>query len=105
MLHVTFVSPGGEHRTLEAAPGQSVMQVAIATGLDGIVAECGGELVCSTCHVRIASDHVVPPPSDLEDEMLEFTSEPRSATSRLSCQIRMDAALDGLVVQLPDTQV
>lgn len=105
MPGVTFIQPDGTRRSLAADIGQSVMQVAIENGLDGIIAECGGELVCATCHVRIVSADALPGPSSAEDEMLDFTSEPRTATSRLSCQIRMTDALDGLVVQLPDTQV
>lgn len=108
MPRVTFVDAEGARTTLDLAEGRSVMQGAIAAGLDGIVAECGGELVCATCHVHVLSEELaaaLPRISALEDEMLNHTVEPRQPNSRLSCQLLLTAALDGLVVGLPEAQV
>lgn len=108
MPTVTFIAPSGERTTLDVPEGKSVMQAAVAAGLDGIVAECGGEMVCATCHVYVLSDDLaraLPPVSDLESEMLDHTIAERKANSRLSCQLILSAGHDGLVVGLPDAQV
>jgi 2Fe-2S ferredoxin len=110
MVTIRFVSRrpdgGASEAVVQARPGQSAMQAAVAAGIDGIAAECGGVLVCATCHVHVDPAWVarLPAPDDEERAMLEFTAAPRSATSRLSCQIRIDPALDGLTLELPDRQ-
>jgi len=110
MVAIRFMSRRSDGATSEelvqARPGQSAMQAAVAAGISGIAAECGGMLVCATCHVRVGPEWAsrLPAPSDDERAMLEFTAAPRSAESRLSCQIRIDAELDGLTLELPDRQ-
>jgi ferredoxin, 2Fe-2S len=78
----------------------------VAAGIDGIAADCGGCLSCATCHVYVQADWSgrIAPPSRDEAAMLEMTAAPRQPHSRLSCQIVLDASLDGLVVRLPATQ-
>lgn len=107
MAHVTFVHPGGERETVEAEAGTSVMQAAMLNDVDGIVAECGGSLMCATCHVYVdeAFLGLVPERAEAEDEMLEAVESERRPSSRLSCQIPLRDELDGLVVHLPDRQV
>ena len=107
MPSLTFLPHGGAPVTLEVPEGESVMMAAMANGLDGIVAECGGNCMCATCHVYIepAWRDAVPPPSDAEDALLDGTAMERLPESRLGCQLRMTAALDGLVVRLPERQV
>ncbi len=108
MPRVTFVDGSGDRTTLDVPEGKSVMQGAVAAGLDGIVAECGGELVCATCHVYVLSDDLpdnLPPVSDLESEMLDHTVAERKENSRLSCQLVLASGHDDLVVGLPDAQV
>jgi 2Fe-2S ferredoxin len=76
--------------------------------MDGIVAECGGELICATCHVYVLSESLaeaLPPISPLEDEMLDHTVAERLPTSRLSCQLVLTAGHDGLLLGLPEAQV
>jgi 2Fe-2S ferredoxin len=82
------------------------MRAAVDGGIDGFAAVCGGCLTCATCHVIVdgAWAAKLPPPSADEQAMLEMTAAPRQPTSRLSCQIELTPALDGLVVQLPVTQ-
>ena len=91
---------------IECQPGQSLMQAATAANVTGIEADCGGLLTCATCHVYVrepwAGQLAKPGPDELG--MLAFTAAPRRANSRLSCQIQLTAALDGLTVDLPDTQ-
>lgn len=103
---VTFVHPDNTRQELEVEIGTSVMQAAIANDIEGIVAECGGSMMCATCHVYVEERDIsrTPEMRPEEDEMLEFTASPREATSRLSCQLVMTDALDGLVVHLPGEQ-
>lgn len=105
MVKVTYVQPDGDRRTLELAVGISVMQGAIAEGLPGIDADCGGACACATCHVKIDAEWsaLAGPPNAIEAEMLD--SAPNVDTrSRLSCQIKLTTELDGLVVHVPASQ-
>jgi len=104
---VIFQSPDGSQRKLDAPAGSSLMRAAVAHDVAGIVAECGGNAACATCHVFVDESQaaLVGPPNDVEDEMLDFTATPRRPTSRLSCQIALSDGLDGLVVHLPEEQV
>ncbi|TPQ17303.1 2Fe-2S iron-sulfur cluster-binding protein [Streptomyces sporangiiformans] len=104
---VIFQSPDGTQRKVSAASGTVLMQAAVSNDVEGIVAECGGNAACATCHVYVEATHAerVGPPGDVEDEMLDFTAAERRPTSRLSCQIELSDALDGLVVQVPEEQV
>ena len=81
--------------------GDIVMELARAEGIDGIDAECGGGCACATCHVHVDPDWmpIVGPPSDMEQDMLEFDGEV-APTSRLSCQIELTDELDGLRVKV-----
>lgn len=107
MPNVTYRQPDGSTISVSARVGKSVMQAAIAEGVDGIIAECGGQAMCATCHVYVNPDQGfdLPPMSDDEDAMLDGTAAERLPSSRLSCQIKMTDALDGLVVDLPDRQI
>jgi len=79
------------------------MVAAITNGIEGIEAECGGALTCGTCHVYVAGCHAshLPGPSEAEDAMLDGTTAPRRADSRLSCQIVLSAVFAGLVLHVP----
>jgi 2Fe-2S ferredoxin len=107
MPKVTYVSPDGAEVEVEAEAGTSVMIAAITHDVDGIVAECGGSLMCATCHVYVdeAFAERLSPMSPDEDEMLDAAASERTQRSRLSCQIVLTDELDGLVVQLPETQI
>jgi len=91
---------------IHCKPGQSLMQAAVAANVDGIEADCGGLMTCATCHVYVREPHAsqLPLPGDEELGMLEFTASPRKPNSRLSCQIQLTDALDGLTVDLPESQ-
>ena len=103
MTQVNYVTSSGERRPVAVEPGTSVMRGAIDHGLPGIVAECGGELTCATCHVHVDDAWAtrLPPPGLAERELLEMVEDYRPS-SRLSCQIIVDEALDGLVVTIPE---
>ncbi len=107
MAQITYVQPDGARTTLDAPPGVSVMKVALANDVPGIVAECGGQAMCATCHVYVESPDV----ADLgevtedEDEMLDCTAAPRQDASRLSCQLVVSDTVPDLVVQVPTEQV
>ena len=107
MITVTLVSPAtGAQRTVQAQPGQSLMQAAIAANAPGIEGDCGGLLTCATCHVYVREPWLqqLPPMVADEDNMLDFAAAERRANSRLSCQIALTPELSGLVVDLPASQ-
>jgi ferredoxin, 2Fe-2S len=106
MPDITFILADGTVHGLEAPEGVSVMAAATGAGLPGIVAECGGSAMCATCHVYVDEAWVarLPAPLPNELEMLECTAAERRPTSRLSCQIKLGAEMQGLVVHLPDRQ-
>lgn len=107
MPRVTFISAVGDEVTVDAKDGDSVMQAALANDVDGIVAECGGSMMCATCHVYVADDWAaaVGPAADDERAMLDFAASEVKPSSRLSCQIALTDDLDGLTVHLPEAQV
>lgn len=106
MARVIFVHPDGARSELEVLEGVSLMEAAADHGIDEILAECGGNATCATCHVYLTEEGAarVPALSQLEDDMLDGTIAPRRETSRLACQLVASEALDGLVVHLPDEQ-
>lgn len=106
MPDIVFIHFDGTEQGLEAPEGASVMQAASGAGVRGIVAECGGSAMCATCHVYVdpAWADKLPAPLANELEMLECTAAARLPNSRLSCQIKLTAALQGLVLHIPERQ-
>lgn len=100
-----FLADGTEHG-FEAPDNVTLMQAATGYGVPGILADCGGQATCATCHVYVdpAWADKLPPPEAKEEETLEFTADERLPTSRLACQIRLGPELQGLVVRLPEFQ-
>ena len=107
MAKVTYIQPDGTARTCVNFEGMTVMHLAVGNLVDGIDALCGGVMQCGTCHCYIddAWTDRVGGPSDDEAVMLEARDgvEVRP-NSRLSCQIHLSEALDGLVVHVPSDQ-
>jgi 2Fe-2S ferredoxin len=105
MARITYIEDDGTPHEAEAENGATVMETAIRNGVPGIVAECGGACSCATCHVYVddAWAEAVGGPSPMEEDMLDFAFDVRP-TSRLSCQIKVSDALDGLVVKVPARQ-
>lgn len=106
MPNVVFELPDGGVQRVDGRAGESVMQTATAAGIAGIVAECGGSAMCATCHVYVDPQWLerLSPPLANELEMLECTAAERLSNSRLSCQIKLSAELDGIAVRIPDRQ-
>ena len=102
---IVFVHPDGRRETHTVAPGETVMDCALDNGVAGIVAQCGGGCTCSTCHCYVDEPWLALLPEMIDDEraLLEYVWEWRH-DSRLSCQIFVTEALDGIVVRLPEHQ-
>ena len=105
MPEIIFIEANGARHKVQAAVGASVMRAAVTNDIEGILAECGGAAACATCHVFLAPQAGLPPRSSVEDDMLDQTAVPRQEGSRLSCQVIVTAALEGLEVHLPETQL
>lgn len=105
MITLTFIHHDGAREEVSAKEGVSVMRAAVDNGVPGIDGECGGSMSCATCHIFVdeAWTERVGPAGEDERFMLEFAPDVR-ASSRLACQVRLDAGLDGLVVHVPETQ-
>ena len=103
---VTYILRDGARRDVDVPEGTSVMEAAIHNHVRGIDAECGGCLSCATCHVYIdaSSTANLPLPDESELELLDGVADERRPESRLSCQLVMSAAMNGLVVQVPQRQ-
>lgn len=107
MPQVTYVEHDGAKHELDVPEGENLMHGAVYNGVTGIVGECGGALACATCHCYVDeawTGKVGGPGSQDERDMLESTAAERKPNSRLSCQIVMTPALNGLTVHLPSSQ-
>ncbi|MFN4129437.1 MAG: 2Fe-2S iron-sulfur cluster-binding protein [Paracoccaceae bacterium] len=107
MAKIKYVEYGGKEHIVDVANGLTVMEGARDNGIPGIEADCGGACACSTCHVYVASEWVdrLPKKDSMEADMLDFAYKPDSVRSRLTCQIKVSDALDGLVVHMPEKQI
>jgi len=101
-----FRAADGTVRTVDARIGTSVMDAAVQNDIDEVAAECGGSLICATCHVYLQPETAAlfDEPDDAEIEMLEGTAAERQEHSRLSCQLIIKAELDGHTIDTPDRQ-
>lgn len=107
MSKINFKQPDGNVLAIDAEPKTSVMLLALANDVRGIVAECGGNAMCATCHVYVDEEDLaqLPQMADDEDAMLDCTASPREPNSRLSCQIHVPEESDGVTVRVPERQV
>jgi 2Fe-2S ferredoxin len=105
MPKITYIESNGREHVVEVPAGWSVMEGAVKNLVPGIDADCGGACACATCHVHVdpAWAGKLPPKQDMEETMLDFAQE-LQPTSRLSCQLKVSSALDGLVVRMPKSQ-
>ena len=105
MAKITYIEFDGTEHPVEVRNGLSVMEGAIRNSVPGIDADCGGACACATCHVFVdpAWTDKTGTRSAMEDSMLDFAENVES-NSRLSCQIKVSDALDGLVVRMPESQ-
>ena len=105
MAKITYIEFDGMLFAVEVKNGLSVMEGAIRNSIPGIDADCGGACACATCHVYVdpAWTEKVGGPSAMEESMLDFANGVES-NSRLSCQIKVTDALNGLIVRMPESQ-
>jgi 2Fe-2S ferredoxin len=105
MASITYIQHDGGEMTIDVKNGQSVMEGAIRNDVPGIDADCGGACACATCHVYVDPEWLskLGPPNPMEASMLDF-AENREASSRLSCQVKVNDAMDGLIVRVPESQ-
>ncbi|MEL6869496.1 MAG: 2Fe-2S iron-sulfur cluster-binding protein [Pseudomonadota bacterium] len=105
MPKIVFVTEQGERKDVTVPTGYTVMEAAVNNGIDGIVAECGGACACATCHSYIDPEWVdkLAEMDDMEDSMLDAAYE-RKDNSRLTCQIEITDAMDGLVVHVANNE-
>lgn len=103
MPQITVVNQSGEASSVDAPEGRTLMEVIRDNGFDELLALCGGCCSCATCHVHIDPEYMAKLPAMSEDEndLLDSTDH-RDATSRLSCQIPLTDALDGMRVTLAE---
>ncbi|WP_028222356.1 2Fe-2S iron-sulfur cluster-binding protein [Paraburkholderia oxyphila] len=100
---VHFIQPNNSEQTVEVPAGTSAMLAAVQAAVPGIVAECGGAAMCGTCHVYVDEAFLdrLTPADPVEQEILEAMLTNCRHNSRLSCQISISQAVDGLVLHLP----
>ena len=107
MAKITYIEHGGKEHVVDVANGMTVMEGARDNNIPGIEADCGGACACSTCHVYVDANWVekLPVKDDMEVDMLDFAFEPDETRSRLTCQLKVTDALEGLIVQMPEKQI
>ena len=105
MAKITYIESDGAEHVLDVKPGLTVMEGAVKNNVPGIDADCGGACACATCHVYVDDGWTARTgtASAMEESMLDF-AEGVEPNSRLSCQIKVTEALDGLIVRMPESQ-
>ncbi len=106
MPKITYIEHNGTEHVVDVPLGLTVMEGAVKNSVPGIDADCGGACACSTCHVYVDPAWLarLPGRESMEEDMLDFAFEPKE-NSRLTCQIKVTPALDGLVVRMPEKQI
>ena len=101
MPRITIITQEGTRQDIDAANGMSVMEAIRGSGAGELLAICGGCCSCATCHVYIDPEFAgkLPEISESEDDLLD-SSDHRKPGSRLSCQIPVTDALDGMQVEI-----
>jgi 2Fe-2S ferredoxin len=105
MPKIIYHDINGQRREVTADIGATVMETAVDNDVAGIVAECGGACACATCHAYVADSWVdkLQPMEEMEDAMLDAAVD-RRRNSRLTCQIEVTEALDGLEVTVASNE-
>jgi 2Fe-2S ferredoxin len=107
MARITYIEHDGTAHTVDVPAGTSVMQGAVDNNIPGIDADCGGECACATCQVYVDAAWLavtgLAVPGSQEASMLGFAAVTQP-DSRLSCQLPVTDALDGLIVRMPEGQ-
>ena len=106
MVKITYIEFGGTEHVVDVPEGLTVMEGARDNNIPGIEADCGGACACSTCPVYVDPGWVdnLPAKEAMEEDMLDFAYEPNE-NSRLTCQLKVTPALEGLIVRMPEKQI
>jgi ferredoxin, 2Fe-2S len=101
MPKITYIDLDGASHVCEVANGLSVMEGAVANGVPGILAICGGSCACSTCHAYVDENWstVVGAANEIEDATLDLAND-RKPLSRLTCQVVVKPEFEGLVIHV-----
>lgn len=101
MPKLIVVNRAGAEQVVDGDNGLSVMEVIRDNGFDELLALCGGCCSCATCHVYVdpAFADALPAMTEDENDLLD-SSDHRNDSSRLSCQVVLSDALDGLRVTI-----
>ena len=105
-LILITLANGGQYEA-EGENGATLLEAVRAAGIDGFLAECGGNGTCGTCHCYIAPEakHLLVQAEDAENEMLDYVADERRSNSRLACRVRLTGEMDGLRVSIPARQI
>jgi len=100
MAKITFITTDNERITVEGSSG-SLMELAVENNIKGIDGDCGGVCSCATCHVHVEPESMVKTgqANETENDMLEFDDQVNEF-SRLTCQIEVSDAIDGIIVKV-----
>lgn len=107
MTTIEFITAEGTSRTVDATDGDTLMQTALSNNIEEIVGECGGSMMCSTCHCYIDAEWIPETGERSEEEldMLGFAVSDVTGRSRLSCQVTITPSMNGMKVYLPESQI
>lgn len=106
MAKVKYQHGDGRSEVHDVEPGTSLMHAALFNSVAGIIGECGGQMMCATCHVYLLSDSPgFEPISVDEGDVLELAAAPVDGRSRLSCQLTVTEDVDAAEVLIPDAQL
>lgn len=102
-MKATWILADGRQISADVKAGQNMMEAAVSANVPRVIGECGGSMSCATCHVVVDGEWSARAGgvSAFEDAMLDAAEAERQDCSRLSCQIRMSADLDGIVLHVP----
>lgn len=105
MVKIIYVEHNGARHSVDVPEGENLMEGAVQNNVPGIDGDCGGNAACATCHCYIPEQwlSLTGERTDQEDAMLEL-ADTTMPNSRLACQIKASAALDGMEVLMPATQ-
>lgn len=102
MIKIVFIDNNGISNVVDVSVGETLMEAAIRTNINGIDAFCGGNCACATCIINIDEEslnQILPAQQD-EKDVLEFAAS-KTENSRLSCQIKATPKMDGMIVRIP----
>ena len=107
-INITIIDRDGNAQTYEAPTDMNLNLMEFCRAIElPVKGECGGMAMCATCHVYVDPAWVdrLPAKDSMEEDMLDFAWTPDPARSRLTCQLKVSDALDGLRVQMPEKQI